>query len=628
MGGVRYLDLFVSESRERLTASFELLGRLVEAPLEIELHRGLMRQAHSLKGMAATMGYVQMVGVAHAMEDLFDARNAPRAIDTEAIRLLEQSLNCLGRMIDRAEDHAEPVDAQAEELAFRLRQFVGAPASVPVARRPEFARSPGVKPPDEDKPTRWRIAIGLSTSASLSPRPTVAVLTRLGRLGRIEHVSPVRVGDEHGRFDGRLTVVLDADVDESVLEAKLLAMTEIDAFEISEEPREKTDAAPGAGEPSWARVRADLLDDVVEQALELIFEHGRARAALERERSEPARDLDRSELLLKRLYETLTELRLMPFESVSRRMHGWIAPLAQELGKSVRLVIHGSEVCLDRSLLDALVDPLQHMVRNAVDHGVESADERRSAGKPETATIELRLERRNQEVSITVRDDGRGLCPQRLRQAAVERGLLTREQARGLSESETFELITQPGFTTLARANSVSGRGVGMDAVRADVERLGGQVRITSTNGTGTSIELSLPIDVALIQALLVRCSGDLFAIPVTALRRTLDLDETLPAASGNPSNLHPELQGIELARLGERLGISEASATAPTSGAVLVLRTRQANGLVVDEIVGRREIVVKALHEPLAALRQYSGAALLEDGSIALVVDPYQLPT
>jgi two-component system chemotaxis sensor kinase CheA len=292
-----------------------------------------------------------------------------------------------------------------------------------------------------------------------------------------------------------------------------------------------------------------------------------------------------------------------------------VTELARDLGKPVQLAIAGGDVLLDRRVLEALVDPLQHMLRNAVDHGIEPAGERARLGKPREGRLRIEIAPSGDRVELSVEDDGRGLDAAELKRVAVARGVIDAAAAAKLPDREILMLVTLPGFTTATAVTHVSGRGVGLDVVRSAVERLGGLVQIESRPGLGTCLRLCVPASLTLLQALVVRCAGELFALPLPVVERVLgrgDLREPLASAE-------------VVFPLASRLGLGPRDDD--IRGCSIVLRAAGRRiGVVVDEVLGRREIVLRPLQPPLSLLRHYAGAAVLEDGSIVLALDPAHL--
>jgi two-component system chemotaxis sensor kinase CheA len=422
-------------------------------------------------------------------------------------------------------------------------------------------------------------------------------------------------------------VTLVSDLPLRTLATKVAAIDEVDSFTLvpAEAPPEKQ-APPGSN--ASLRVKADRLDALLEDVLELMTSIGRIDSGLSAEAlgSPLHQAMDTARLLARRTYDGLVDMRLVPFEVAGHRLRRAAEDLSRKLGKPVRLEVEGSDVRIDRSLLERLMDPLLHMVRNAIDHGLESVELRRAAGKPATGSIRIRVERRASQLSIVVEDDGAGLDPRRLKQAAIETGLVTPLEAVRMADADALELIALPGFSTAAETTEVSGRGVGMDVVKDAVEATGGRLRIEGRPRRGARFELLLPPTVALVQTYLVRASGVTFAVPLSALTRMAPMDDQATTWRDGRRFWNVGSDEIPVWELGELLGLGGPP---PDSGMALIATTSDGRtvGIEVDDVVGRREVVVRPLPPPLTALRGYSGAAILDDGSIVLVLDPANLP-
>ena len=371
-------------------------------------------------------------------------------------------------------------------------------------------------------------------------------------------------------------------------------------------------------------MRADLLDEVMVRAVDLFHESRRTRAAAGRGGPRLSRHLDRTEFRIRELYTRLSELRLVPLDTLCLRVKQTARELSRDLAKPVRVSIEGGEILVDRSIVDALSDPLQHMVRNALDHGIESRAEREAAGKPAEASLVLHVTRRGGLLTLALEDDGRGLDAGALRRAAVARGTVDGQRAAEMSDAEAYLLSTVPSLSTVDRPTRVSGRGVGMDVVRRSVEQLGGSLSLSSQPGCWTRVELRLPATAALIQALLLRSGEDLFAMPVSRVRTTLDWRcGAHPGAEEVPDGAPGALRVV---RLDAWLGLPPADEPRGNLTALLLDLEDRNVGLVVDEVLGRRDLLVRPLGAPLSSMAPYSGAALLDDGSVALVLDVERL--
>jgi two-component system chemotaxis sensor kinase CheA len=626
-----YLDLFVAEAREHIAVAAGLATRVDEHDAGETDLRELFRHVHSVKGMAASMGFDAMSSLAHDAESLMDhlrkGRIAPRATTR---RILSDALACLERMVDRAEakqpvDDGERVPLQ-ENLRSLLRRTGDAGAVPPLADPGGSARPAGTHEPTAPAGC-VKLALIVRRDRTFPAVRAAVVLGRLGKLGRLMRIDPPMAALRTGRFDGRLQATLVSDLPLRTLAAKVAALEEVDSFTLvpTEAPPEKE--APQASKATL-RVRADRLDVLIEDVLDLMTSIGRIDSGLsaDREGSPLAREAEAARRLARRAYDGLVDMRLLPFEIATHRLRRAVDELSRKLGKPVTFDVEGDDVRIDRSLLERLIDPLLHMVRNAIDHGFESPEARRAANKPASGRLRIAVGRHASGLSIHVEDDGRGLDPRRLKQAAIERGLLTPLEAVRLSNEEALTLITLPGFSTVETTSEVSGRGVGMDVVKHAVEAMGGRLRIEARPGRGARFELALPATVALVQAYVVRAGGMSFAVPLAALLRMAPMDDHGTVWRDGRRFSSAGAEEIPVWSLSDVLGL--ASARRGGGMALIVDSSRGTTiGIEVDEVVARREIVVRPLPLPLSGLCGYSGAAVLDDGSIVLVLDPANLP-
>ena len=626
-----YLDLFVAEAREHLGAAWDLASR-VDAPGARDAGvRDLFRHVHSVKGMAASMGFGAMCALAHDAESLMDRLREGRLEPTPATRqVLCATLTCLERMVESAARRQQVDDVARPPLQADLRRILaavtGSTGLTEVADGGGSLRPPAPRDRDGEQAASGCVKIALIVRRDL-PFPAVqaaVALGKLARLGSVVRVDPPMAALRTGRFDGRLLVTLVAPAPLRALAAKVASLEEIDSFTLvpAEAPAGRpTPKPPGAS----LRVSAGHLDAVLEDVLDLMASLGRAQAALPDRDLAPTleREIDSARVLARRAYDRVIEMRLVPFEVAASLLTRVAQDLGARLGKTVALEIEGQDIRMDRSLLETLSDPLLHMARNAIDHGLESPEERRQARKKPTGRLQVRLVRHGSGLRLTVEDDGRGLDPRRLKQAAIEKGLMSPGEAVRLSDAEALRLILRPGFSTAAEADDVSGRGVGMDVVHAAVESIGGRLRIAAAWGRGTRFELTLPASVALIQSYLIRSAGALFAVPLTTIGRIVSMDDQ--STSWRNGRRYWSVGGEEIAvdSLRALLGL-DGPADTPAGAPALLYETGRGitAGIEVDEIVGRREIIVRPLPGPLAGLAWYSGAAVLDDGSIVPVLD------
>ena len=623
-----YLDLFVTEAREHLGSAAELAAQAQSGDAAVS---ELFRHVHSVKGMAASMGFTAMSSLAHDAESLMELMRQGRLMpQTKTRHALCDAVACLDRMLDRAESKQPVDDGERPPLQERLRELLLAagedtPAE-PAADPGGSARPAGMTAPATPAGC-VKVAVIVRRGPAFPAVRAAVVLGRLGKLGRLVGIEPPMAALRTGRFDGRLLVTLVSDLTLRALATRVAALEDVDSFTLVPAAAPPEKVVP-AGAKASLRVRADRLDAIIEDALELMTSIGRLGTGLAADASSSplAREAEAARLLARRAYDGLVDMRLVPFEIAAHRLERAAGELSRKLGKAIHFEVTGADARIDRSLLERLMDPLLHMVRNAIGHGIESAEVRRAALKAPAGSVRVKVVRQASHLSLVVEDDGGGLDPSLLKQVAIECGLLTPLEAVRMPDADAIQLITQPGFTTAAETTEVSGRGVGMDVVRTAVEAVGGRLRIDGRPGHGARFEITLPPTVALVQTYIVRASGFAFAIPLASLKRMAPMDDQGTTWRDGRRFWNVGAEEVPVWALAEVLGLSSQEATA---GMALITESasKAKVGIEVDEVVGRRELVVRPLPVPLSSLRGYSGAAVLDDGSIVLVLDPASLP-
>lgn len=400
------------------------------------------------------------------------------------------------------------------------------------------------------------------------------------------------------------------------------------------EPARAAPAAPAARgadhakkqkQPTTVRVGTDRLDSLMNLMGEMVIQRTRlTQLAQDHDLPELRSSAEEITRVTNDLQLLVMQVRMMPVEAVFMRFPRMVRDLANSLGKKLELIISGEDTELDRTVIDELGDPLVHMLRNAVDHGLETPEERIAAGKPETGRVWLSARHEGNSVVIVVEEDGRGINPDKLREAVVGKGLLTQDEVRMLSDQEAVDLIFMPGFSTAKETTDVSGRGVGMDAVRAKINGLNGSVEITSEVGSGSRFTIRLPLTLAIIQALLVRAAGQTYALPLEATEETVVIkrDETRPVGGRECMVLRDRV--VPLVNLREHLGLyGEDEDIDLDELQVVVVRVAGTRvGVVVDRLLGQQDIVIKHLPDFLGEVAGVAGATILGDGQVALIVD------
>ncbi len=546
----QYKDLFVSEVREHLQGMNEAIVALEGAPAEREQIDYLFRMAHSIKGMAASMGYGEMAELSHKMEDLMDRvrKGAIRFVSAVADLLLEGSdlLSTMLKDIDAGGSGQHDILDLVQRLAgYTPTQSIETPL-------------PGKE----------------ATTDSVDPSTTDQSL---------ENTAPKN------------------------LELEIV--------------RCKPDS------PQNVRVRTEVLDNLVNITGELIT-HKNRMISLSRDVKAAALTDSISDLsrLVRELHDEVLKVRLMPFAAAVDRLPRMVRDLAKKSGKEVTFEVSGKEIELDRGIVEELSDPLLHLLRNAVDHGLETPDERKAAGKEPAGTISIDVHREKDRVLITVCDDGMGMDPQRLVSAALEKGLLSPEAAAQLTPQQALMLVCLPGFSTAPEITDVSGRGVGMDAVRASVQAIGGNLAIESALGKGSCFTLSLPLTISIIQILLVACAKLIVGLPVTKVLRTVDMRKEMIRSRGKGKVFQLGNEEIPLVSLHRLLDLPFSPIKGESVPAVIVKMNERTVALVVDRFVGQQDVFVKPFGSPLNRMKGFLGGAILGDGQVIFIIDPANL--
>jgi two-component system chemotaxis sensor kinase CheA len=641
----QYAELFLSESREHVSAINHLLLTLESDPRSRDAVEGLFRAVHTIKGMSATMGYRAVADLAHEMEDLLDRVRLGRMTpDAELIDTLFAGCDALEQSIETAVEEGEDDGAAVAPVVARLRALAGTQApsravDVPEALVPAAAAPVAPSVPtldvDADEDTAMRVRITVDPASALpGVRAFMAVRAARG-LGTVTSLEPSEAAMQEPDFAGAVRFVLRSASPVEEIEAALRTAGEIREVEIAQglmdAPAETGDAAaaePGAAAQAGAagrarNIRVDLrrLDALVNGVGELVIVRDRMRRLAGAAEPELADSIDQAARLIGELQDEIMQARMAPVWQVFDRFPRLVRDAARSLGKRVDFVIEGKEIELDRSMLDEIGDPLVHLLRNSLDHGIESPAERRAAGKPETGTLRLSAARERSRIVIRVEDDGRGIQREKVLSKALANGLVTAEEARGMSDEDVARLITRPGFSTAETVTDVSGRGVGLDVVATRVRALGGMLEIASQPGQGTSMTLQLPQTLAIVRALLVRQSGETYALPLTHVGETVHLQpEEIGAVKGRPvAYLRDEVIPLHSLR---RLLSSNGVRPEGKRAAVILEVGEQRVGLEVDALLGQQEIVVKAFDATADTLRLFSGATILSDGRPALILD------
>lgn len=647
----KYLKLFISESQEHLRKMDELLLKMEQSPGDKAAIDTLFREAHSLKGMSASMGFEELAEISHRMEDYLDRfRGGKGAVEQKGVELLFEGVDLLKKGI---EEIAASGQTSVDSSAF-LAKVHAYTAHVEAEPLPAV-RGEGSLPWEEEELRKaaqkalerglhlFTLEVSLTPDAPLPAARAYIILKRLREIGELLRSSPSFEEVREGQFFGRLLALLITSTTPSDVQGVVAAMPDVAAVLLYlhplptvGKPPPKIEKRPSPAEvrmapgPSPAkrspliRVDAKLLDDLMDQVGELITARGSLLELSQGFDSRPLKGcVGRIDGLIRGLQEQAMRLRMMPLGFIADRFPRAVRDLARQHGKELSFEIVGKEIELDRAILEELVDPLLHILRNAVDHGIEPPEERAKLGKPRVGTVRIEASQESEKVSIQVIDDGRGIDPERVKRIALEKGLITKEEHDVLSNEEALLLITKPGFSTKEGVSETSGRGVGMDVVRAAVESLRGSLEIESRLGVGTAITLKLPPSLAVIAVLLAKVGSEQYAIPLYQIQRSLEFSDGDVQRSQGQEVIVRDGRLIPIVRLQSILACPKDDGP-PVSTRLAVLaevRGREV-GVVVDEVLGYRDAVVKPLGKTLEGIKGFAGVTVMGDGRMILILD------
>jgi two-component system chemotaxis sensor kinase CheA len=677
-----YVPLFLEEATEQINILEQNILLLEQSPSQETLNE-IFRAAHTLKGSSRAMGFTAMGDLTHAMEDVLDAlRKGELSVTTDMVNRLFEALDTLKAMHEQIAESGIS-DIACDDLVQNLRAILSGSSLPDTPAREHKQPEGGLTLQEHQREAAWtaidnglsvyRFTVRLAEDTLMKSVRALMVLQAIDANGGAviaSHPDEEALDNEQFDLSFELLVATDKPVDS--LREVLLQISEVRDVEVTPwqedashsqgrkaanaeaSPAEEKSQRPpqpvtspvstGDAEKTASRapatsqtIRVDVarLDTLLNLVGELVIDRTRV-AQLGREFEARFQHDELVDSLLEaaghigritdELQEHIMKARMLPIEHVFNRFPRMIRDLAQKFGKEVRLVMEGQETELDRSVIEIISDPLIHMLRNSVDHGIEPPDERESLGKPRQGTIRLSARHEENYILIEIEDDGKGMDPAHLREVAVRKGVLTHDAAERLSDREALSLIFAPGFSTAQEVTEISGRGVGMDIVRSNIQRVGGIVDVDSTPGKGTRFSIRLPLTLAIIRALLVRAAGQVYAIPLSTVLETLKIHpDMVQFASRRPVIV---LRGRTLPLVSlqayfdsDRSESSFCRSEEPMFVVVVGLGEKQI-GLVVSHLIGEQEVVIKSLSRHLGEISGISGATILGDGRVALILE------
>ena len=670
----QFHQVFFEESFEGLEVMETGLMELEPGSADSETINGIFRAAHSIKGGSGTFGFKAIADFTHVMETLLDEmRDGKREVTQENTDILLRSVDCLREMLEAAqagdEADAERVKEHQAELERELANAEGGAAPAKLEPNAETPAAPAASS------RRWRIVFKpqaeLFQSAN-DPLPLMRELRELGELELETDLSRVPDFDQLEAEDCYLqwSMTLSGDIERGQIEEVFAWVEDLCELNIEEvasatppaaaedasgtemipqrraedqgvkgadrrqKERRKSERRGGGGNAAQNSIRVETgkIDALINMVGELVITQsmlGLLGEKIEDRQSVTPQDIEKMldglmqlERNTRELQESVMQVRMMPISFTFSRFPRLVRDLSGKLGKKIELVLEGETTEVDKTVIEKIGDPMVHLVRNSLDHGIEMPEERLAAGKPENGTILLNAYHQGGNIVIEIKDDGRGMDKDKLLGKAIERGLVGEDDV--LSDQQIYELIFMPGFSTAEVVSDVSGRGVGMDVVRRNIQELGGSVEIDSELGVGTTITIRLPLTLAILDGQTVRVGGENYIIPIISIVESLQVKpEMVSRVGGQGETFKLREEYIPIIKLHEVFGLEDSERVALEDGLLVVVEADGEHvGLFVDDLLGQQQVVIKSLEANYKKIEGFSGATILGDGSVALILD------
>ena len=689
----QYLDIFVDETKEHIQVLSDQIMVLEKEPDNSDAIAEIFRSAHSLKGMAGTMGFKRMQHLTHDMEDVFSAvREGKMKVNDSLVDTLFRGLDALQEYLDLIQETSDEGDNDNEAIINELNHFLNgggaSPEAAPVSAEAPTAAAVAVAPVEaatelnskakfhdiklseveehaikkahEENMNVFGATVYIQESCLLKAARAFLVFKALEEIGEIIISSPSVQEIEDEKFDFDFSLIFLTKETENEVRAAIQNVSEIEEVILesieeketeepkkAEEPKKeeapkaapataapaaKQDAkAKGKGKPVVSRsVRVDIekLDSLMNQVSELIIAKNglvSMSAADKRENGDISAFNEQIEYLgtvTTNLHETVMKVRMVPIESTVQKFPRMIRDLSKKLDKKMELYMTGEDTELDRTVVDEIGDPLMHLLRNSADHGLESNEERVRLGKPEVGSIFLDAYQEGNNVVIEVRDDGAGINVDKVKKKMVERGLVPADQIDTITDKEAIATLFSPSFSTADQVSDVSGRGVGLDVVKTNIESLGGTIECKTERGAGSSFTIRLPLTLAIVQALMVELGNEKYAIPLGSIQTIEEVPKSDIKYVQSKEVISLRGTVIPLIRLDSLLDVPDRDDNTDNVVIVIVRKADKLAGLVVDGLIGQQEIVIKSIGKYINTPKLISGSTILGDGEVALILD------
>ena len=670
------LPIFLAEVDEHLQALDDSLIRLESGEADPELVQIVFRAAHTIKGMSGMIGHQRMTDLTHAMETVLDGvRKNTIQINSRLINVCLDAVDHL-RMLRNEVSESQTCDVDMNDIVIALKDLIGADEKAPAAGQVSNQQQAAVDSSanlkvDAPKGT-FHVRAKIDIKSMASAARAFQLMMALQDVGEIQEMKPTQAEIESSTAIEDFSAVVRSEQDLEEIRSALMRISGVNEIYINgksvladeaeasvpepqAEQAESPAATPAAGKQSaWAkdisgerrahnpfgrrntdmtiRMNVERLDNLVNLVGELITDRNHLKQIHSRLTRMNSNYDKISETILHlgritdELQEEVMHIRMLPLSSVFGKFPRMVHDMSRKVGKKIDIVIRGEKTEMDRSMLEEINDPLIHLVRNSVDHGVESPSDRLAAGKPERGTITLTARHEQGRIILTVEDDGGGINAAKLRASAVEKGMITPEEAALLTEEQSVDLMFMAGLSTAQKVTDISGRGVGLDIVNNNIQRINGSISVETHLGRGTSFIITLPLTLAIVPSLLVKVRQTTFAIPLVMITETFLLKKSeIKYVYQKPVTMLRE-SVLSLVKISEVFSLPKIEAGTQDTFAVVVQSGKQRIGLVVDELVGEEDVVVKPLGAFIGDIPGISSAAILGEGQVALIVDVFGL--
>ncbi|MEH7251013.1 chemotaxis protein CheA [Neobacillus niacini] len=663
-----FLEMFIEESKEHLQAINDELLKLETEPNNTSIVNEIFRSAHTLKGMAATMGFEDLASLTHEMENVLDLiRNSKLTITPIIMDVIFICVDFIEKMVNSIEQGGDGKE-NVTEVVFQLRNIQDPSLSINTVNQAQTEMAATAELVMDEYQLSvineakkfgnhvYQISVTLDANCVMKSVRAYMVFQVVEELGEVLQTNPSVEQIEEEGFDDTFSLLILSPQDAQEIQKQLLNVSEVKEVLVFEQENQETavvartevkevekvepsqsnkpqgnedsDASKKKSRSKSIRVDIEKLDHLMNLFSELIIDRGRLeQIAKKTQLNELTETVEHMTRISTNLQGLILNMRMVPVEQVFNRFPRMVRDLAKELNKKIQLIIEGAETELDRTVIDEIGDPLVHLLRNALDHGLESTEERVASGKPEEGKIILKAYHSGNHVFIEVVDDGKGINRDKVLNKAIERGVVTLEESQTLADSQIYSLLFSSGFSTADKISDISGRGVGLDVVKTKIESLGGVISVDSTLGQGSIFRIQLPLTLSIIYAMLVKVVNETYAIPFNSIVEITNVSNDVVSTLHGQKVIQFRGQVVPLVYLQEAFHVPTAETDIDNQELfiVIVRKGDKTVGLVVDSVLEQQEVVLKSLGGFLTNLYAISGATILGNGEVALIIDSNQ---